>query len=155
MKLLPGGAKSLRGQDLQPRCRDSDKGFLGIQSTYVFSFFHFWPPSGMWSSWARDQIRATVATYAAAAAMPDPLTHCAGPGIWTCVLALQQHRPSLYTTVGTPNVGYFTKQLCFALSHQITASSECHQILLSLFLCFWWDVPRFFWCVVFLMAVGQ
>jgi len=33
-------------------------------------------------------IRATVATYAAAIATPDPLTHCAGPGIepvfWYC-----------------------------------------------------------------------
>ena len=35
-----------------------------------------------------DQMRATVATYAAAVATLDPLTHCAGPGIesvfWCC-----------------------------------------------------------------------
>ena len=35
----------------------------------------------MWSFPARDQIQATVATYAPIAAMPDPLTHCAGLGI--------------------------------------------------------------------------
>ena len=39
---------------------------------YLFVYFHFWPPSGIWSSWARDRIQATVATYAAAVAMPDP-----------------------------------------------------------------------------------
>ena len=42
----------------------------------------------MWNSWARHQIQATVLTYATAVAMPDPLTHCAGPGIepvsWRC-----------------------------------------------------------------------
>ena len=42
----------------------------------------------MWNSQARDQIQATVATYVAAAATPDLLTHCAGPGIkpasWHC-----------------------------------------------------------------------
>ena len=32
----------------------------------------FWPPHGIWSSPARDQIGATVVTYAAAAATPDP-----------------------------------------------------------------------------------
>jgi len=43
---------------------------------------------GVWSSWARDQIRDSVVTYAAAAATQDPLTHCAKPGIelasWQC-----------------------------------------------------------------------
>ena len=33
------------------------------------------------SSWARDWIPAAVATYAAAVATPDPLTHCARLGI--------------------------------------------------------------------------
>ena len=34
-------------------------------------FFLFWQPRGIWSSWARDQIPATVAAYTAAVAMPD------------------------------------------------------------------------------------
>ena len=42
----------------------------------------------MWSSWARDQIQATVVAYTAAVAGLGPLTHCAGPGIelasWLC-----------------------------------------------------------------------
>ena len=53
--------------------------------TYIFLF---WPPCGIWNSQARDQIQHTVVTYATAAAMPDPLTHCARPGIeptsWCC-----------------------------------------------------------------------
>ena len=37
------------------------------------SFFHFfWMPRGIWNSWARDQIRATGAAEAAAAATLDP-----------------------------------------------------------------------------------
>jgi len=35
--------------------------------TYIF--FSFWSPHGLWSSSARDQIPAEVATYTAAAAM--------------------------------------------------------------------------------------
>ena len=53
-----------------------------------FSFFLFWPPHGIWNSQARDQIWAAVVIYAAAVATPDPLTHCARPGIepvsWCC-----------------------------------------------------------------------
>lgn len=54
---------------------------------FVFLFL-LWLPCGIWSSPARDQIRAAVATYTAALATPDPLTHFAGPGIepvlWQC-----------------------------------------------------------------------
>ena len=32
-------------------------------------------------SGVRDRIRVTAVTYATVVAMPDPLTHCAGPGI--------------------------------------------------------------------------
>ena len=34
-----------------------------------------------WNSLPRDQIRATVVTYATVAAMPDSLIHCAALGI--------------------------------------------------------------------------
>ena len=37
----------------------------------------FWPPQGIWSSWARDQILSIGETYAAASVMLNPLTHCA------------------------------------------------------------------------------
>ena len=47
-------------------------------------------PQGIYSSWARDQMWVTVATYATVTAMPDPLTHCAGLGNQTCVLVLQR-----------------------------------------------------------------
>ena len=43
---------------------------------YLYIIFLFWPPHSIWSSWTRDQIQATVATYAAAA-MPDP-----SPTVW-------------------------------------------------------------------------
>ena len=39
----------------------------------------------MWSSWAKDQIQATVATSATATATLDSLTHCAGLGIEACL----------------------------------------------------------------------
>ena len=41
-------------------------------SSFLFFFFPFWPPCGIWSSQSRDQIQATTATYAAAEAMLDP-----------------------------------------------------------------------------------
>ena len=34
--------------------------------------FFFWPASSTWSSLARDQIQGSDATYATAAAMPNP-----------------------------------------------------------------------------------
>ena len=43
--------------------------------------FFFSPPCSTWSSRARDQILATVVTYATAAAMPNSLIHCASSGI--------------------------------------------------------------------------
>ena len=47
-----------------------------------------WLPCSIWSSKARDQIRATVVTYATAVAKLDPLTHCAEletkPASWHC-----------------------------------------------------------------------
>ena len=53
-----------------------------------FCLGFFQPPWGIWSSLARDQIQAAVANYAAPAARPESLTHCAGPGIkpasWRC-----------------------------------------------------------------------
>ena len=42
---------------------------------FVFFFSLFWLPCGMWSSWTRDQIWATLWP------TPDPLTPCAWPGI--------------------------------------------------------------------------
>ena len=46
-----------------------------------FFFFFFGPPHSIWISQDRDQILATLATHAAIVVMPDPLTHCARPGI--------------------------------------------------------------------------
>ena len=37
-----------------------------------FLFSLFWLPCGIWSSWARDHIGATVASYTTAVATPDP-----------------------------------------------------------------------------------
>uniref|UniRef100_A0A8D0MVD7 Uncharacterized protein n=1 Tax=Sus scrofa TaxID=9823 RepID=A0A8D0MVD7_PIG len=65
-------------------------------------FFLFWPPYGIWSSLARDQIQATVVIYATAKAMLDPLTHCAEQGIEPVSLVLQRYRPSCCVIVGTP-----------------------------------------------------
>ena len=46
---------------------------------FCFKFYGYTMVYG--GSWARDWIWATVATYATAVVMPDPLTHCPRPGI--------------------------------------------------------------------------
>ena len=48
----------------------------GFFILFFFLVFLFWLPHGIWSSQARGQIRAAVATYAI-----DPLTRYAGLGI--------------------------------------------------------------------------
>ena len=55
----------------------NESNFIGL----ILIFFLFWQPHGMWSSWARDQIWASVVTYAAALATRDSLTHGSGPRI--------------------------------------------------------------------------
>ena len=50
--------------------------YLSIHPSIHPSIF-FWPPRGIWRSQARDQIPATVVTYAAAVAMSDPW-----PPVW-------------------------------------------------------------------------
>lgn len=55
-----------------------------ILPVFLSFFFLFWLPHSIWSSWARDQIRAEAVTYTTAVAMPDPLTHFARPGIELC-----------------------------------------------------------------------
>ena len=57
--------------------------FLFFTSHHLpfFPLLLLWPTCGLWSSWARDQIGSVVATYAAAVALLDPLTHRASPGI--------------------------------------------------------------------------
>ena len=70
---------------------------------FLFYFFLFRPPHGIWSSWARDQIQATVVTYTAAIAMPDIY-----PTMWCqardqiCILVLHRCYRSHCATVGTP-----------------------------------------------------
>ena len=64
------------------------EGNVDVMALFYFIFSHFWPPRGMWSLQARDQIRVTAATSTPAAAMPDPFTRCTGQGIepasWCC-----------------------------------------------------------------------
>ena len=56
-----------------------------INLIFFFSFCLFMflttAPKAYGSSWAKDRIRATAVTCATAAAILDPLTHCAEPGI--------------------------------------------------------------------------
>ena len=55
-------------------------------SIFLFLFSFFWPPCIKWSSQARDHIQAIVATYAAAAGMPDPSNPLLGieAVFWLC-----------------------------------------------------------------------
>ena len=56
----------------------------GNATRVAYIFFLFWLPHGIWSSRARDQIRATVATYAEAVTTADPLIHVPGQGLNLC-----------------------------------------------------------------------
>ena len=79
-------AGSLRAGIAREEERAQERG-ASVSSPFVHFFFFLATP-GIWSYWARDQIRATVVTYTAAVATPNPLTPCAGPGIepvsWRC-----------------------------------------------------------------------
>ena len=72
---------------LQPLKTSSSKFRCAFFSFLFFSFL-FWLPHGIWSSQDRDQIRASVATYATAAATRGPLTPLCWPRIkpasWCC-----------------------------------------------------------------------
>ena len=87
-----------------------------IWESYLFIYFLFWPPRGIWSSQARGQIRATAVTYTDAAAMLDPLTPLCWLGIqpasWHCRDAPNLH----YTPTGTPHLHSFLFQL---VSHPV------------------------------------
>ena len=76
--------------------------FLLISPTHTF--FSFLAPCGIWSSWARDQIQATVVTYVIPAAVLDPLTHWAGPEItpasWHCKDTTLLHHSKTPSTFG-------------------------------------------------------
>ena len=73
----------------------------------ILFFFSFLAAHGVWSSWARDQIRAAVGTYAAAVAMPDPLTYCAEPGS-NLHPGAAEVPPIHCTTAGTPTEYLFS-----------------------------------------------
>ena len=77
---------------------------IGSSLPILFFFtFLFWPPRSTWSSWARDQIPATVLIFIIAAASPNPLTRCAEPGSepapWCC--------RDTANPMGTPNLPIF------------------------------------------------
>ena len=50
-----------------------------LHVTTVDFFFLFWPSQGTWSSWARDQIQAALASWVQLG-NAGSLTHCAGQG---------------------------------------------------------------------------
>ena len=80
--------------------------FLEVFARFLFSFLCSSfslslssPPYSIRSSWARDQIWARFAIYAAAEAKSDPLCRARD---WVCILALLRHCQSCCATVGTP-----------------------------------------------------
>ena len=85
---------------------------LLCESHLSFFFFLFWPPCGVWSSRARNQVWTTVVTYAATLAT-DPLTHCNRPGIKPTTLAAAPVRfLTLSATEGTPHLSFKLTPLC-------------------------------------------
>ena len=67
---------------------------------YIYIYFFFFPifghPRGIWNSWARDQIQATVV------AMPDPLPSVLGWGIEPVSLCSQDATHTLVPWAETP-----------------------------------------------------
>lgn len=92
-----------------PHCGMSGIYFKIIQTdrqSFLFVFL-FWPTHGIWSSQSRDQIRATVATCVAAAAVPGPSSQLCCAGDRPCVLMVQRLCQSCGATAGTPRCSYF------------------------------------------------
>ena len=85
-------------------------------------FFFFFPflavPTACGSSWARDQIWATAATYTTGAATPDHLTQCAGPGIKP---GTPQRKASGNSK---SNPSWVNLELIFAWLHHLNTSSS-------------------------------
>ena len=71
---------------------------------YIIIIIIFGCPWGIWSSRAREQIWATVATYAVAVATSDPFNPLCQVGGRICVLMLQRCHQSHCVTVWTPNI---------------------------------------------------
>ena len=109
--------------------KKSTVGFLIHCTTMGTSgIFLFWPPHGIGSSWARDQIQVAFAIYATAVAMPDPLTHLCQAGDWTYVLALQRCCQSHCTTVGTPGIFLIYREIAKIVQR---ISYTLHLVLIS------------------------
>ena len=80
---------------------------ISIQcNAFILFYFLMAAPGTYGCFWARGWIGAVALTCSAAVATPDPLTHCARPGIkpkplqWPEPLQLDSHH---CTTVGTPS----------------------------------------------------
>lgn len=97
--------------------------FLWTCITYLFSFF-FWLPLGIWNSRAKNQIRATLVTYAAAASMPDPTVPGQGSSLHPSAAEMPR---ILLRHSGNPLSPAFLPWLgkCFHLSGSSEAHSPC------------------------------
>ena len=96
----------------------------GSPNRHFYFILFVWLPHCTWSSWARGQIWAVILTYTTAAAMPDPLTHCAGlgskPVSWCCrdasdpIVPQQEHQYKALVKEFThlPNLSFIRK--CFS-----------------------------------------
>ena len=73
-------------------------GICGCLESRSFFFFFFGNPAAYGSSWTRDQMWATAATYAVAT--PDPFNSLCQTGDQTCILALQRCSRSCCATAG-------------------------------------------------------
>lgn len=78
-----------------------------FRTPFYFFILFLGPPRSIWSSQSRDQIRATVATCVAAAAVPGPSSQLCCAGDRPCVLMVQRLCQSCGATAGTPRCSYF------------------------------------------------
>ena len=120
----------------------SDQQYMRVQFFYIFTntwyrqsfcLFVCFSPC-FWLTWARNQIRASLVTYAAAAAIPDPLTHCVGRG--------PNLHPGSAETLPIP--------LCHTRNSRVSLFNFSH-IIISIVISFWGFNLHFFidkWCQI-------
>ena len=92
---LPRAGRGIPQQNTDVSLREERNLSVVSWMTGFFFFFFLFATLLHMEFPARDQIRAAIATYTAAEAMPDPLTHYVGleiePADRPCVLVLQRH----------------------------------------------------------------
>ena len=97
---------------------------------YLFIYFHSWPPQGIWSSQARDQIQATLYLNQSCS-NAGSLPHCAGPGIKPMFQWSQDTASPIALQWELPLTHFNTRLDLSKPWPQFSQLSNCHIVILS------------------------